>query len=82
MGRVFFGSPLQQLAAKLCPIKKHIQGWSREQFGNIFDAVQNAKEMASIAEVHFDNDPSEPNLLALQEAQAVLRNALFVEEEY
>ena len=35
-----------------------------------------------MAEAHFDNDPSEPNLIELQEARAVLRNALFIKKRY
>ncbi|XP_071925430.1 uncharacterized protein [Coffea arabica] len=73
---------LQRLASKLRQVKKHIQSWSREQFGNIFDAVQVAEERASLAEALFDDDPPEPKLLALQEARVVFRNALFVEEEF
>ncbi|XP_071940649.1 serine/threonine-protein kinase PBS1-like [Coffea arabica] len=44
--------------------------------------LQVAEERASLAEALFDDDPPEPKLLALQEAQAVLRNALFVKEEF
>nr|XP_027120471.1 uncharacterized protein LOC113737437 [Coffea arabica] len=76
----FSGPPLQRLASKLRQVKKHLQSWSREQFGNIFDAVRVAEERASMAEAHFDDNPSKPKLLALQEARAVLRNAFCKEE--
>ena len=57
--------------------------WSRESFGDIFKRVKKVGGGEVLwLEGLFDSNPSEPNLLALQEARAVLRNSLMVEEGY
>ncbi|XP_071924873.1 uncharacterized protein [Coffea arabica] len=76
------GRPLQQLAAKLRLTKHAIQQWSREHFGNIFDAVKQAEEAVMAAEAALDSDLSQQQWLALQEARAVLKNSLVKEEAY
>ncbi|XP_027167230.1 uncharacterized protein LOC113767361 [Coffea eugenioides] len=55
----FPGRPLQRLAAKLRHTKQGIQRWSREHFGNIFDAVKWAESAVMMAETNFDTDPSQ-----------------------
>lgn len=59
-----------------------MQLWSRDVFGDIFTRVRKAEGELLRLEGFFDNDPSESNLIALQEARAVLRNSLMVEEGY
>ncbi|XP_071940368.1 uncharacterized protein [Coffea arabica] len=76
------GPPLQRLAAKLREVKRQAQLWSREVFGDIFERVRKAGGEVLRLEGLFVNDPSEPNLIALQEVRAVLRNSLMVDEGY
>nr|XP_027082465.1 uncharacterized protein LOC113704792 [Coffea arabica] len=76
------GRPLQRLAAKLRLTKHAIQHWSREHFGNIFDAVKQAEEAVIAAEAALDSNPSQQQWLALQEAMAVMRNSMVKEEAY
>ena len=65
---MFSGSSLQRQAAKLRQVKKYIQVWSREYFGDIFEAAKKAEEVVMTAEYQFDNDPLETNLLTFQKA--------------
>ena len=53
-----------------------------EEFGNIFDAVKQAEDTVAFAKDAFDNEPSQPHWVALQEARAELRRALAREEGY
>ncbi|KAL0319578.1 UNVERIFIED_CONTAM: hypothetical protein Sradi_5219300 [Sesamum radiatum] len=53
-----------------------------DAFGNIFTAVQQAKQEATEAEKKFDREPSEENLIALNKSNAGLVNALSLESEY
>ncbi|XP_027083578.1 uncharacterized protein [Coffea arabica] len=76
------GRSLQWLAAKLQHVKCALQLWSRVHFGNIFDAVKQAEEVVMAAEAAFDNDNSQQQWLALQEARAVMRQSLVKEEAY
>ena len=76
------GKPLQRLAAKLRSVKRAVQLWSREVFGNIFDAVKQAEEAVEVAENAFINEPSQPHWLSLQEARAILKNSLVREEAF
>ncbi|XP_071926682.1 uncharacterized protein [Coffea arabica] len=78
----FLGLPLQRLAAKLREVKRQVQLWSRDSFGDIFEGVRKAGGEVLRLEGLFDSDPSESNLLALQEARAGLRNSLMIEEGY
>ena len=81
-GGSFLGPPLQRLTAKLREVKGQVQLWSRDVFGDIFEWVRKVEGEVLRLEGLFDNDPSESNLIALQEARAVLRNSLMVEEGY
>ncbi|XP_027172427.1 uncharacterized protein LOC113772083 [Coffea eugenioides] len=76
------GRPLSRLTAKLRNVKRDLQVWSREQFGNIFDAVKRAEGEVAAAEDAFGNEPCQSHWLALQEARARLRNSLVREEGY
>ena len=76
------GPPLQRLAFKLRVVKSQVQLWSRESFGDIFEGVRKARGEVLRVKGLFDNDPSEPNLIALQEAQAILMNSLMIEDGY
>ncbi|XP_027077095.1 uncharacterized protein [Coffea arabica] len=71
----FSGPPLKVLAAKLRNVKMALRMWSREVFGDIFEAVKVAEQRALNAEVSYDADPSQPNLVLLHEAQAQLRRS-------
>ncbi|XP_071928139.1 uncharacterized protein [Coffea arabica] len=81
-GGSFLGPPLQRRAFKLREVKCQVQLWSRESFEDIFEGVRKAGREVLRVEGLFDNDPFEPNLIALQEVRAVLRNSLMIEEGY
>ncbi|XP_027122034.2 uncharacterized protein [Coffea arabica] len=78
----FLGPPLQRLVAKLREVKQQVQLWSRDSFGDIFKGVRKARGEVLRLEGLFDSDPSESNLLALQEARTGLKNSLMIEEGY
>ncbi|XP_071912409.1 uncharacterized protein [Coffea arabica] len=60
----------------------HGSALQRESFGDIFERVRKAGGEVLRLEDLFDRDPSEPNLLALQEAWTGLRNLLMIEEGF
>ncbi|KAL0402600.1 UNVERIFIED_CONTAM: hypothetical protein Slati_4289900 [Sesamum latifolium] len=63
-------------------IKELLKQWNRDTFGNVFTAIQQAKQDATEAEKKFDRDPSEVNLIALNKSNAKLVHALSLESEY
>ena len=81
-GGSFLGPPLQRLAFKLRVVKSQVQLWSRESFGDIFEGVRKARGEVLRVKGLVDNDPSEPNLISLQEARVILRNSLMIVEGY
>ena len=76
------GSPLRILCAKLMAVRRSIQRWNRQVFGNIFDAVKRAEAGLLRAEGVVETDASEEAQMELQRAQAELRRTLAVEEQF
>ncbi|XP_071933856.1 uncharacterized protein [Coffea arabica] len=76
------GSPFRILCSKLLAARKGIQGWSKQSFGNIFDAVKEAKGGLLRAEGAMVHEDSEGAQVELNKAHAELRRALVVEEQH
>ncbi|XP_071922584.1 uncharacterized protein [Coffea arabica] len=76
------GSPLRIFCAKLMAVRRNIQRWNRQVFGNIFDAVKRAEAGLQRAEKVVETDASEEAQMELQGAQAELRRVLAVEEQF
>ncbi|XP_071928030.1 uncharacterized protein [Coffea arabica] len=76
------GSPLRILCSKLLATRRAIQTWNKHQFGNIFDAVRSAEMAVQQAEQVVDQDDSEEFHVQLSKAQAELRHALSIEEQF
>ena len=62
--------------------RRAIQVWSKQCFGNVFDAVREAEQAVQRAEEAVDHDDSEAGQVELRKAQAKLRYALSIEEQY
>ncbi|KAL0448027.1 UNVERIFIED_CONTAM: hypothetical protein Slati_1930600 [Sesamum latifolium] len=76
------GYGMYKLQQKLYRTKELLKQWNRDTFGNVFTAVQQAKHNATEVEKKFDRDPSEENLIALNQSNAELVHALSLESEY
>ncbi|XP_027122139.1 uncharacterized protein [Coffea arabica] len=76
------GSPLRILCSKLLAARRGIQGWNKQSFGNIFDAVKEAEVGLLRAEGAMVHGDSEGAQVELNKAQTELRRALAVEEQY
>ena len=62
--------------------RRAIQVWNKQCFGNVFDAVREAEQAVQRAEEAVDHDDSEAGQVELRKAQAKLRYALSIEEQY
>ncbi|XP_071909708.1 uncharacterized protein [Coffea arabica] len=76
------GPPMQVLALKLRGAKQALRQWSRQAFGDIFATVRGAEQEVMEAERRYDLDPTGMLRSELHQAQARLRYALSVEEDY
>ena len=76
------GSPLRVLCSKLLATRRAIHTWNKQHFGNIFDAVRSAEVVVQQAEESMDQYASEESQVELSKAQAELRNALSIEEQF
>nr|XP_027099065.1 uncharacterized protein LOC113718354 [Coffea arabica] len=76
------GSPLRVLCSKLLATRRAIQTWNKQHFGNIFDAVHSAELEVQRAEEAMDQYVSEECQIELSKAQAELRHALSIEEQF
>ncbi|XP_071923243.1 uncharacterized protein [Coffea arabica] len=74
--------PLGVLAAKLRTIKQVLKGWSKESFGDIFQAVKEAERAVSEAEIAQEQDSSDQALRGLNDARERLRSTLAIEEGF
>ena len=63
-------------------VRRSIQGWNRQVFGNIFYAVKMAEVELLRAEKGVETDASEEAQTELQRVQAELRRALAMEEQF
>nr|XP_027096078.1 uncharacterized protein LOC113715975 [Coffea arabica] len=80
--RRFSGPLLNIFAQKLRKVKAALRIWSRNVFGDIFESVKVAEQRAFKAELSYDDDASEANLVELHEAQAQLRRSHGVEHMF
>ncbi|KAL2248687.1 UNVERIFIED_CONTAM: hypothetical protein Sindi_2342400 [Sesamum indicum] len=62
--------------------KAALKTWNFELFGNIFRNICTAEQKAKEAEKHFDDDPTDENLIDMNKATTELTFALSVEECY
>ncbi|XP_071928018.1 uncharacterized protein [Coffea arabica] len=76
------GSPMRALCSKLLATRKAIQTWNKEHFGNVIDNVRSAEMAVQRAEEVVDQDDSEECQIELKKAQAELRYALSIEEQF
>ncbi|XP_071921800.1 uncharacterized protein [Coffea arabica] len=76
------GSPLRVLSSKLLATRRAIQTWNKQHFGNVFDAVRSAEMGVQRAEEAMDQYASEECQVELSKAQAELRHALSIEEQF
>ncbi|XP_071927455.1 uncharacterized protein [Coffea arabica] len=76
------GSPLRVLCSKLLATRRAIQVWNKQHFGNIFDAVRSTELAVQRAEQVVDQNASEEFHVQLSKAQAELRHALSIEEQF
>ncbi|XP_071929043.1 uncharacterized protein [Coffea arabica] len=76
------GSPLRVLSSKLLATRRVIQTWNKQHFGNVFDAVRSAEMGVQRAEEAMDQYASEECQVELSKAQAELRHALSIEEQF
>ncbi|XP_027098892.2 uncharacterized protein [Coffea arabica] len=81
-GQEASGSPLRVLCSKLLAARRAIQVWNKQCFGNVIDAVREAEQTVQRAEEAVDHDDSEAGQVELRKAQAELRYALSIEEQY
>ncbi|XP_027157364.1 uncharacterized protein LOC113758839 [Coffea eugenioides] len=75
-------SPLRVLCSKLLAMRRAIHTWNKQHFGNIFDVVCSAEVVVKQAEESMDQYASEELQVELSKAQAELRNALLIEEQF
>ncbi|XP_027174386.1 uncharacterized protein LOC113774005 [Coffea eugenioides] len=59
-----------------------LEAWNKYSFGNIFEAVQKTEVAVQLAEEVADQDDTEESQVALRKAQAELRYALSIEEQF
>ncbi|XP_027152155.1 uncharacterized protein LOC113758673 [Coffea eugenioides] len=76
------GPPLRVLCSKLLATRRAIQAWNKQHFGNVFDVVRFAEAAVQCAEEAVDQDALEECLIELSKAQAKLRQALSIEEQF
>ncbi|XP_071912243.1 uncharacterized protein [Coffea arabica] len=76
------GSPMRALCSKLLATRKAIQTWNKEHFGNVIDNMRSAEMAVQRAEEVVDQDDSEECQIELKKAQAELRHALSIEEQF
>ncbi|XP_071902759.1 uncharacterized protein [Coffea arabica] len=76
------GSPLRVLCSKLLATRRAIQTWNKQHFGNVLDAVRSAESGVQRAEEAMDQYVSEECQIELSKAQAELRHALSIEEQF
>ncbi|XP_071939975.1 uncharacterized protein [Coffea arabica] len=76
------GSPLWVLCSKLLAARRAIQHWNKHCFGNVFDAVREAEATIQRTEEAMDQEGSEKAQVELNKAQAELRHALSIEEQF
>ncbi|KAL0407597.1 UNVERIFIED_CONTAM: putative ribonuclease H protein [Sesamum radiatum] len=76
------GKGMFKLQQKLYRLKAALKNWNWEVFGNIFQNIKEAEQKSKAAEVRYDNDPSDTNLIAMNKATAELTLALSMEECY
>nr|XP_027108979.1 uncharacterized protein LOC113728817 [Coffea arabica] len=76
------GPPLRVLSSKLLATRRAIQTWNKQHFGNVFDAVRSAEMGVQRAEEAMDQYASEECQVELSKAQAELRHALSIEEQF
>ncbi|XP_071923194.1 uncharacterized protein [Coffea arabica] len=81
-GQEVSGSPLRILYSKLLAMRRAIQDWNKQCFGNVFDAVREAEATVQRAEEAADQNDSEEGQVELKNAQAELRYALSIEEQF
>ncbi|KAL2226750.1 UNVERIFIED_CONTAM: hypothetical protein Sindi_2033700 [Sesamum indicum] len=82
-----WGAPIQgysmyRLQQKLYRLKDHLKQWNKDNFGNIFSLVDQAKAAANEAEKQFNRLLSEANLINLNRQNAALVHALNLESEF
>ncbi|XP_027081100.2 uncharacterized protein [Coffea arabica] len=76
------GSPLRILCSKLLTTRRAIQSWNKQFFGNIMDTVHVAEIAVQRAEEMVDQNDSDECQIELNKAQAELRHALSIEEQF
>ncbi|XP_071933514.1 uncharacterized protein [Coffea arabica] len=76
----FEGYGMYALAGKLKRLKKCLQAWNKTTFGNVFDRVAQAEELAHQKEQRMEQENTEASHLEWSQAQANFLQALANEE--
>ena len=70
------------MCSKLLATRRAIQQWNKQTFGNVFNGIGEAKAGVLRAEEGVENYDSEKAQAKLHMAQAELRRALAIEEQF
>ncbi|KAL0396352.1 UNVERIFIED_CONTAM: hypothetical protein Scaly_0083600 [Sesamum calycinum] len=73
---------LFKLKEKLHRLKQRLGWWNRTKVGDIFQQTKEAESLATEAEINYDRDPTEANLITMNRASTRLNRALTLEEDY
>ena len=76
------GSPLRALCSKLLTVRRAIQLWNKQHFGDIGTTVREAEVGLSRADEELTHDRSDGVLENVHRAQAELNRALAIEEQF
>ncbi|KAL0449188.1 UNVERIFIED_CONTAM: hypothetical protein Slati_1475200 [Sesamum latifolium] len=73
---------MKQLSEKLKRLKHRLKDWNKEVLGNIFEHLSQAEAAVQQAERIYDNDPTDHNLIAMNQCTSKLQQALNIEEDF
>lgn len=74
------GMPMVRFANKLKAVKKKLQAWNKEVYGQIGHIIKQSEDKVLELESSFDRDPFEANGIQLCKANQELNDKLQIEE--
>ncbi|XP_070041267.1 uncharacterized protein [Nicotiana tomentosiformis] len=78
----FIGDSFLMFKQKIKRVKAALSKWSRETFGDIFKQLAILKDIVTVKEMLFEEEPTTENMIVLQKAQSELKKYLSNEEQY
>src|SRR4051812_18810789 len=73
---------MQKFAMKFKTLKKALQVWNKQIFGNIQQSIRFAEDELTLAELEYDTSPFEYNKIKLCQSRQNLNDKLETEEMY